>query len=244
MFSTPAGPLVYRREPDRRLRQPHRCRQELYGVFSANNSPVNASFPNDVTYQRHANFTTNTLLANDAVTPVAVSIDPFFFRFGDLGVADDFCVRDWTDSATVHDSGVEPSTHAVAYATSDVWNQRSNVAPTFISDQPQNEDPQNDATRFAFGRMSRNATGVAATVDVEFLVRVLSRRVWYRQSLCQRCHDQRKLAAGDSSKIASTSWLLGPTTSTHLCLAVLKCIWLGGIPAEQSRLAPRPGAWT
>jgi hypothetical protein len=51
----------------------------FYGIFSATNIPNNANFPNGVTYQRNANFTTNTLLANNNSTPVNPSIDPFFF---------------------------------------------------------------------------------------------------------------------------------------------------------------------
>lgn len=54
--------------------------EDFYGIFSANNTPNLANFPNGVTYQRFANFTTNTLLGTDGVTPVAISIDPFFFR--------------------------------------------------------------------------------------------------------------------------------------------------------------------
>jgi hypothetical protein len=51
----------------------------FYGVFCANNTPDNANFPNGVKYQRNANFTTHQLLNVDNKTPVAVSIDPFFF---------------------------------------------------------------------------------------------------------------------------------------------------------------------
>src|SRR5262249_8879117 len=36
--------------------------KDFYGIFSANNTPDMANFPNGVTYQRNANFTTNTLL--------------------------------------------------------------------------------------------------------------------------------------------------------------------------------------
>ena len=125
-------------------------------------------------------------------------------------------MRDWTDSAAVHDTGLEPSTHPVFYATSDVWNQRSNVAPSFVSDQPQNEDPQNDATNFAFARISRNDTGVAVTVNVEFLVAEFGTGSPYASVATTTV----ELAAGDSSKIASASWALSPTSSTHLCLAV------------------------
>jgi len=54
--------------------------QKFFGIFSANNSPNLANFPNGVTYQRNANFTTHTLLNVNNSSPVAVSIDPFFFK--------------------------------------------------------------------------------------------------------------------------------------------------------------------
>jgi hypothetical protein len=53
----------------------------FYGVFSGWNMPVHANFPRGVTYQRNVNFTTNTLLALDNLTPVLASVDPFFFTF-------------------------------------------------------------------------------------------------------------------------------------------------------------------
>lgn len=52
---------------------------DFYGIFSASNIPDQANFPNGVTYQRNADFTTHTLLALDSSTHVPVSIDPFFF---------------------------------------------------------------------------------------------------------------------------------------------------------------------
>jgi hypothetical protein len=52
----------------------------FYGVFSASNVPDNANFPNGVTYQRNANFTTRDLLDLDGTTQVQTSIDPFFFK--------------------------------------------------------------------------------------------------------------------------------------------------------------------
>lgn len=54
--------------------------KDFYGIFSASNFPTLANFPQGVTYQRNANFATNQLFRIDGVTPVAVSIDPFFFR--------------------------------------------------------------------------------------------------------------------------------------------------------------------
>jgi len=54
--------------------------QSFFGIFTANNTPDKANFPNGVIYQRNANFSTKTLLANDNVTSVPISIDPFVFK--------------------------------------------------------------------------------------------------------------------------------------------------------------------
>jgi hypothetical protein len=54
--------------------------KDFYGIFSASNIPNNANFPQGVTYQRSANFTTNQLFATNGSTVVAPSIDPFFFK--------------------------------------------------------------------------------------------------------------------------------------------------------------------
>jgi hypothetical protein len=53
----------------------------FYGVFCGNNTPNMANFPNGVTYQRNADWTTHRLLSTDGVTVVAPSIDPFFFHW-------------------------------------------------------------------------------------------------------------------------------------------------------------------
>jgi hypothetical protein len=55
----------------------------FYGIFSANNTPDHANFPNGVTYQRNADFTSQQLKNVDNVTLVDVSIDPFFFSITD-----------------------------------------------------------------------------------------------------------------------------------------------------------------
>ncbi len=52
---------------------------EFYGVFAASNIPNRDHFPHDVTFLRNADFTAQQLLDADAATPVATSIDPFFF---------------------------------------------------------------------------------------------------------------------------------------------------------------------
>jgi hypothetical protein len=192
--------------------------KDFYGVFSANNTPDPANFPQGVTYQRNHDFAAKKLFALDGVTVVPPSIDPFFFKVTEIDPTSgsDFYVRDWTDSAVVHDTGLEPSTHPVFYAFSDVWNQRTNVAPTFVSDQPQNQDPQNDATNFAFARISRNTSDMAETVNAEFLVAEFGTGSPYQSVATTTVN----FATGDTSKIATASWTLNPTSSTHLCLAV------------------------
>jgi hypothetical protein len=64
-------------------------KDSFYGIFSANNTPDRANFPSGVTYQRNANFDTQTLFGLDGATPVAVSIDPFFFKVTDDDDDDD-----------------------------------------------------------------------------------------------------------------------------------------------------------
>jgi hypothetical protein len=54
--------------------------KDFYGIFSASNLPTLANFPQGVAYQRNVNFGTQQLFRTDGVTPVAVSIDPFFFK--------------------------------------------------------------------------------------------------------------------------------------------------------------------
>ncbi|BCJ40706.1 hypothetical protein Aiant_13630 [Actinoplanes ianthinogenes] len=50
----------------------------FHGVFSANNTPDLANFPQGVTYQRNADFAGHRLLALNNTTQVNVSIDPFY----------------------------------------------------------------------------------------------------------------------------------------------------------------------
>ncbi len=65
--------------------------RNFYGVFSASNIPITANFPQGVTYQRNANFTTNQLrnLANNG--NVNASIDPFFFAVEQVPFVFDIC---------------------------------------------------------------------------------------------------------------------------------------------------------
>src|SRR5262245_26770323 len=58
----------------------------FFGVFSANNTPDPANFPQGVTYLRNHDFATKKLLAVNGTTQVSPSIDPFFFKFTQLTV--------------------------------------------------------------------------------------------------------------------------------------------------------------
>jgi hypothetical protein len=81
----------------------------FYGVFSANNTPDNANFPQGVTYQRNANFTTHKLLNVDNVTPVNVSIDPFFFTATDALTP----INPITILPPVHPIAIQPPIHPI-----------------------------------------------------------------------------------------------------------------------------------
>lgn len=78
--------------------------RSFYGVFSANNTPDLANFPQGVRYQRNVNFTTKTLLALDNTTAVVPSIDPFFFAVHEPIL--DLCrVRPWLCSYVAMERG-------------------------------------------------------------------------------------------------------------------------------------------
>jgi len=54
--------------------------RDYCGIFSANNTPDEANFPNGVTYQRNHDFARKVLLGNDGSSEIPISIDPFFFK--------------------------------------------------------------------------------------------------------------------------------------------------------------------
>ncbi|MEM5406256.1 choice-of-anchor D domain-containing protein [Paraburkholderia unamae] len=94
--------------------------KDFYGIFSANNTPNASNFPNGVVYQRNANFGTHTLLDLDNVTPVPISIDPFFFKvtiktgevataIADSGNFGDACLGSFVDEPlTINNPGDAP----------------------------------------------------------------------------------------------------------------------------------------
>ncbi len=91
--------------------------RDFFGTFSASNAPEEANFPSGVNYQRNVNWATQTLLGNDGVTPVPVSIDPFFFKLtvrtpgvataiANHGFFGDVCLGSFTDETlTINNHG-------------------------------------------------------------------------------------------------------------------------------------------
>ena len=99
---------VHRRQPDRRLRA-RRRRQGLPRRFCGFNPPVTANFPRGSPTCASPTSPPISVCWRATTVPVGVSIDPFFFHVSALAAGDDFYVRDWTDSPTSGDNGVEPS---------------------------------------------------------------------------------------------------------------------------------------
>ena len=211
--------------------------KDFYGAFSAQNAPINANFPVGVTYLRNANFATGTLLATDNVTPVAVSVDPFFFQYQTVEPKDDFYVRDWTDSPSSGDDGSEPSIKSAFYVTSDVWNRRGTLPGSFPNDQPENEDAGNGlgnvGDNWLFARVRRRAAAPAGAADVtvntHFLVSKLGCGSNYEDAtdgdpdINFPSPDPAVVFAAADVGPKTTDpfpWHLNPIASTHLCVAV------------------------
>jgi hypothetical protein len=222
--------------------------KNFYGVFSANNTPTMANFPSGVTFQRNVDMATGTLLGTDNTTPVAISIDPFFFSSTGIAASVDFYVRDWIDSPTSYDTGVEPSTHPVFYTTSDVWNQRSNATPTFnANNQPDNQDPQiaSMGSNYAYARVSRRAPAPSGSADVtvtaEFLFADFGLGVAYADLLPSATTTLDFHAADNQLITAGVPWTLPATHSQHVCLAVQ--ISSPSDPYQQPSLRGRSPGW-
>jgi hypothetical protein len=193
--------------------------KNFYGVFSADNDPT--TFPSGVVYTRNRN-AAGALVGNDGMTPVAASIDPFFFRTTEISTDDDFYVRDWTDNPTTYDHGLEPSSHADFFSTSDVWNERSDdpLAPD-ANDRPQSNDPQ-PATlgpNYAFVRVSRETGGPAADVAVELFYSDGGVGVPYLFAGSTTVHFEAGQKQVTIPAGSGVQWQLASGMSNHVCLA-------------------------
>jgi hypothetical protein len=195
--------------------------KDFYGVFSTSNFPDMANFPSGVTYQRNANFSTHTLLGTDGTTVIQPSIDPFFVKVAQIPDTD-FYVRDWTESAISHDTGLEPSTYPLIFQTSDVWNRHDNSPGAFnANDQPVHEDPQMfPMDNFAFARICRNAAGTSESVKAHFLYSDFGIGSNYRKLSFADDLDVNFASGMLMSLTAGFRWNLPWFSSNHLRLAV------------------------
>jgi hypothetical protein len=210
--------------------------KDFHGAFCGFNQPVTANFPNGVTYLRNADFPNQRLLGNDGVTVRPASIDPFYVFFSDVAPADDVFVRDWTDSPTSFDTGVEPSIRPAFWAMPDVWNRRGTAPGTFTNDQPQNEPAGNGTgnlgDNWAFARIRRreaNPAGASVPATAHFLVSPLGTGSNFLDASSADPDvsfpdpdPTVTFAAADAGPIITTAfhWHLNPVASSHLCLAV------------------------
>ena len=198
--------------------------QDFYGVFTASNYPDMANFPQGITYLRNANWTTHQILGTDGTTVIAGSLDPFFFHVTELPAASDFYVRDFTNTPTDFDPGLEPSTDPWFFVSSDVWNMRSNSPGTFnANDQPQSEDPwqTTDGQNFAFARVHRKAAGSPQTVTLHYLYSEFGTGSNFVDA--NSTPDPTLSFGASDLEMTPTSgyeWDLPVTTSNHTCLAV------------------------
>jgi hypothetical protein len=201
--------------------------KDFYGVFSGNNTPDLNNFPNNVTYQRFADFNSHQLFADMAHTMlVGVSIDPFFFHVTELSGDQDFYVRDWTDTMASHDQGQEPSTKTDFWDFSDVWNRATNSPGAPNGNDQFATDPMQAGTgtlgdNYAFVRVHRNATGSAANVTAHFLVSPFGTGSNFQNA--SNNPDSALAFAANDPELTMTSgyqWHQDPTASTHACIAV------------------------
>jgi hypothetical protein len=210
--------------------------KDFHGAFCGFNQPVAANFPNGVTYLRNTDFPNQRLLGNDGVTVRANSIDPFYVFFADVAPADDVFVRDWTDSPTSFDTGVEPSIRPAFWATPDVWNRRGTSPGTFTNDQPPNEPAGNGTgsvgDNWAFARIRRRAAdpgGGPVTATAHFLVSPLGTGSNFLDASSADPDvtfpdpdPTVTFAPADAGPVTTAAfhWHLNPVASGHLCLAV------------------------
>lgn len=211
--------------------------KSFMGMFSASNYPDTSTFLAGVSFQRYADWGTHVLYADAAhTTVVPLSIDPYYFEAAGIAPELDYYVRDWTNDATHADTGAEPSTNPVFYATSDVWNRRSPSGPgPFVSDQPTNEDAGNGAgnigDNWAFARVRRNVAGSASLITAHFLVSKFGTGSNYADATSGPVTepdisfpDPDPIIPGDATIgpwiTVPYHWHLNAIAGNHLCLAV------------------------
>jgi len=136
-------------------------------------------------------------------------------------IPSDFYVRDWNDTPTLFDNGAQPSTHSVFWATSDVWNQSTNVAAAPGPDgSVLGDPPSRSGSNFVYARVSRRAPAMsaapAAVVTVNFLMGDYGLGVPFAAIGSETL----TFNAGDMTKITPAhAWTVPVSASGHLCIA-------------------------
>jgi hypothetical protein len=138
----------------------------------------------------------------------------------------DVYVRDWTQTTATFDNGAEPSTNAVFYNTSDVWNHGTNAPGTPNANGWYDTDNMFAGAgalgdNFAFVRVHRNTSGSAATVTAHFLVSPFGTGSAY-QDAGTTADPTLTFAATDTEQVLASGypWHQDATASIHACLAV------------------------
>jgi hypothetical protein len=138
----------------------------------------------------------------------------------------DFYVRDWNTTTSVHDDGAEPSTNPTFWHTSDVWNHSTNAAGVPNASGWYDTDNMNAGLgalgdNYAFVRIYRNATGSAASVSAHFFVSPFGTGSAF-QDAGVAADPSVPFAVGDAVQVLSSGylWHQDPIASIHACLAV------------------------
>ncbi|MGA7614837.1 MAG: hypothetical protein WBX15_06620, partial [Thermoanaerobaculia bacterium] len=220
-----------------------RCRNGIGGGsnapcdFSGGGCPVGESCVTGLGCPKYGDYNGNAAIAGrhyvawaSATPPPGVTAPgPGINVYADALVQpSDFFVRDWTVSASNHDSGAEPSTNPVFYHTSDVWSQQTASPPN----APVNDWMQGDLARkgtgtagdnWAFVRVSRRAPAAPTVsptdVTAQFYVADFGLGTSYSavggpQTLTFNAMDLTKTLA------TGVPWHLDSSASIHVCLGV------------------------
>jgi hypothetical protein len=137
-------------------------------------------------------------------------------------IPSDFYVRDWNTSATVFDNGAQPSTNPVFWATSDVWNQASNLAPSFgPSGWIAGDPPSRSGSNFLFSRVSRRAAAAATAPAAPVTVNFFYGDFGLGSAYIPIGSESVSFTAGDMTQLTPAhSWTVPASASLHLCIAV------------------------
>jgi len=149
-----------------------------------------------------------------------------------VSVADlpsNFFVRDWTDNATTHDTGVEPSIRENFWTKSDVWNQLTDAPGVPADDWIAGSDAQRGAgaagDNFAFTRVSRRAAAADTVADAPVTAHFVSADFGIGAPYGPAGVAADAIVTMTASDLTKTMtagypWHVDASASTHVCLAV------------------------